>query len=198
MKSDRFRALAKAEGPFVSVYLDDSHDTPDARTRLELQWRHLDEQLVRHGAGGTLVDRIHQAYGGAPPAVGRHGLGIVAADDAVLQRFRAELDRAAGLATEGITGVCAALREGAVETLVIGDLGDSTVLVGDSPPAVAPDATVLSELGSKSASTARADEALPLAAIAIDADLVSVGGAAALRDGIGAVLRYAPRTAAAT
>lgn len=369
MKSDRFRALAKAEGPFVSVYFDDSHDTPDARTRLELQWRHLDEQLVRHGAGGTLVDRIHQAYDGAPPAVGRRGLGIVAADDvvvtqrldrvpesttvrvaerpylipivehaassgdyivaivdhlgadiavhhegrvrketveggdypvhkasgaetpgygdpqpraeeaarrnvrtvadrltalvdeadpeavfvvgevrarndlvsalpkrvaeravqanlgarhgvdeaalaefvsryfemdrakaddAVLQRFRAELDRAAGLATEGIPGVCAALREGAVETLVIGELGDSTVLVGDSPPVVAPDAAVLSELGSKSASTARADEALPLAAIAIDAELVSVGDAAALRDGIGAVLRYVPRTAAAT
>jgi len=119
-------------------------------------------------------------------------------DDAVLQRFQAELDRGSGLATEGIPGVCAALREGAVETLVIGDLGDATVLVGDARNVVAPNADVMSELGSKSASTVRADEALPLAAIAIDAELVAVGDSAAPRDGIGAVLRYAPRTAAAT
>jgi peptide chain release factor subunit 1 len=367
MKSDRFRTLAKAEGPFVSVYFDDSHETPEARTRLELQWRHLEEQLRRDGVGGDLVERIHRAYDGEPPAVGRRGLGIVAADDvvvtqrldhvpetttirvaerpylipivehaaysathivaivdhvgadiavhhggrvrkesaeggeypvhkasgaetpgygdpqpraeeaarrnvrtvaerltalfddidpqavfvvgevrarndvvtalpkrvaeravqanlgarhgvddtvladfvtryfeidcaeaddAVLQRFRAEIDRDAGLATEGLPGVCAALREGAVETLIIGKIGDATVLVGDSRPTVAPNAEVMSELGAKSASTVRADEALPLAAIAIDADLVAVDGATALRDGIGAVLRYAPRTSA--
>lgn len=367
MKSDRFRTLAKAQGPFVSVYFDDSHDTPDARTRLELQWRHLEEQLLGEGVGGALVQRIHQAYDGEPPAVGRRGLGIVAADDvvvtqrldhvpesttirvaerpylvpivehaaysatyivalvdhvgadiavyqggrvrkesaeggeypvhkasgaetpaygdpqprveeavrrnirtvadrlttlvdevdpeavfvvgevrarndlvtaspkrvaeravqanlgarhdvdeavladfvtgyfeidraaaddAVLQRFRSELDRDAGLATEGLHGVCAALREGAVETLLIGTIGDATVLVGDARAMVAPNAQVMSELGAKSTSTVRADEALPLAAIAIDAELVAVDGAAALRDGIGAVLRYAPRTAA--
>lgn len=367
MKSDRFRTLAKSDGPFVSVYFDDSHDTPDARTRLELQWRHLEEQLVRQGVGGSLVGQIHRAYDGAPPAVGRRGLGIVAADDAVvtqrldyvpevttirvaerpylipivehaayaatyivaivdhvgadiavhhegrvrkesaeggeypvhkasgaetpgygdpqpraeeaarrnvrtvaervtalvdevdpeavfvvgeirarndliaalpkraavravqahlgarhgvdevvltdfvtryfeidraeaddavLQRFRAELGRDAGLATEGIPGVCAALREGAVETLLTGTLGDATVLVGDSHTAVAPNPKVMSELGLKSASTVRVDEAFPLAAIAIDAELVAVDGATALRDGVGAVLRYAPRTAA--
>lgn len=369
MKSDRFRTLAKAEGLFASVYFDDSHDTPDARTRLELQWNHLEEQLASHGADGVLVDRIRRAYDGAPPAVGRRGLAIVVgddvvvtqrldrvpesmtvrvaelpylipiveraaysatyivaivdhvgaditvhhadrvhkesteggeypvhkasgaetpgygdpqpraeeaarrnvravaervtnlvdevdpeaifvigevrsrndfvttlpkrvadravhanlgarhgvddtvlndfvtqyfemdraeSDDAVLQRFQAELDRSSGLATEGIPGVCAALREGAVETLLIGDLGDATVLIGDSRPVVAPNAEVMSELGSKSATTVRADEALPLAAIAIDADLVAVGEVVAPRDGIGAVLRYAPRTSAAT
>lgn len=369
MKSDRFRTLATAEGPFASVYFDDSHDSPEARTRLELQWRHLEEQLTSHGAGGPLVDRIHQAYDGAPPAVGRRGLAIVAgndvvvtqpldrvpesmtvrvaqlpylipivehaaysatyivaivdhvgadiavhqegrvrtetteggdypvhkasgaetpgygdpqpraeeaarrniravverlttltdevqpealfvvgevrarndlisalpkrvteravhanigtrhgvdetvlndfiaqyfkieraeSDDAVLQRFHAEIDRPSGLATQGLPGVCAALREGAVETLLIGELGDTTVLVGDSPSLVAPNAEVLSELGSKSATMVRADEALPLAAIAIDAELVAVGDAAAPRDGVGVLLRYAPRTAAAT
>jgi len=369
MKPDRFRTLARAQGPFASIYFDDSHDTPDARARLELQWNHLEEQLASHGAAAALVDRVHEAYDGAGPAVGRRGLAIVAgpdvmvtermdhvpetmtvrvaelpylipivehapssatyivatvdhvgadiavhragqihresteggefpvhkasgtetpgygdpqpraeeasrrniraaaervtalvdevgpeavfvvgevrsrsdfiaalpkrvaeravqanigarhgvdtsvlngfvteyfemaraeSDDAVLQRFQAELDRGSGLATEGIPGVCAALREGAVETLVIGDLGDSTVLVGDARNVVAPNADVMSELGSKSASTVRADEALPLAAIAIDAELVAVGDSAAPRDGIGAVLRYAPRTAAAT
>lgn len=369
MKSDRFRMLAKAQGPFASVYFDDSHDTPDARSRLELQWNHLETKLTRHGAQASLVRRIRRAYDGVPSAVGRRGMAIVAgddvmvtqrldhvpeymtvrvaewpylipiveysaspatylvaivdhvgadiavhhagqvhtesveggeypirkasgaeapgygdsqpraeeaarrnirtvvervttlvdefypeavfvvgevrsrndfvtaspkrvaeravqanigarhgvdnavlnefvtqyfemdhaeSDDAVLQRFQAELVRASGLATEGIPGVCAALRDGAVETLLIGNLGDATVLVGDCRSIVAPNADVLSELGSKSATTVRADEALPLAAIAIDADLVAVGNSATPRDGIGAVLRYAPRTSAAT
>ena len=369
MKSDRCRTLAKADGPFASVYFDDSHDTPDARTRLELQWNHLEEQLTNHGAGRALVDRIHKAYDNAAPAVGRRGRAIVAgndtvvtqrlnrvpesmivrvsdlpylipiiehapytatymvaivdhlgaditvdnggqvheesvdggeypvhkasraetpgygdsqpraeeaarrnvrtaaervttlvdevnpevvfvvgevrsrndfvsvlpkrvaeravqatigarhgvdnavlrdyvtryfemdraeSDDAVLQRFQAELDRASGLATEGIPGVCAALRDGAVETLLIGDIGDATVLIGDLRPVVAPNADVLSELGSESATTVRADEALPLAAIAIDEELVAVGDSAAPLDGVGAVLRYAPRSSAAT
>jgi peptide chain release factor subunit 1 len=92
--------------------------------------------------------------------------------------------------------VCAALREGAVETLLIGDLGDATVLRGDNHETIAPNANVLSELGTAPASTVRADEALPLAAVAIDADLVLIGDRVAPRDGVGAVLRYAPRTAA--
>jgi peptide chain release factor subunit 1 len=369
MKSDRFRTLAKADGPFASVYFDDSHDTPDARSRLELLWNHIEEQLTRRGAAGALADRVHKAYDDAPMAVGRRGLAIVAgtdavltqrldrvpdaltvrvadqpyllpiiehaantptyvvaivdhvgaditvhhenqvdeetveagdypvhkaagaespgygdpqpraeeaarrnvravaervttlvdevdpaavfvvgevrsrsdlvtdlpkrvagravqanlgarhgvddavlrdfvaeyfemdqaeSDGAVLQRFQAERNRASGLATEGLPGVCAALRDGAVETLLIGELGDRTVLVGESHAVVAPNADVMSELGAQSATTVRADEALPLAAIAIDAELVAVGDGAAPRDGIGAVLRYAPRTSAAT
>jgi hypothetical protein len=45
MHAERFRALLTADGPFASVYFDDSHNTPHADTQLELKWRNLHEQL---------------------------------------------------------------------------------------------------------------------------------------------------------
>ncbi|MGE2835847.1 hypothetical protein [Mycobacterium sp. SMC-4] len=113
--------------------------------------------------------------------------------DEAVQRFQAELQRESGLATEGLAGVCAALREGAVETLLIGEIGDATVLVAESPVTVAPTPEVMSELGGGQARTVRADEALPLAAISIDANLVAVDDRLSPRDGVAAILRYAPR-----
>ena len=65
--------------------------------------------------------------------------------------------------------VCAALREGAVDTLIVGDLGDATVVTGEDRTIVAPDADVLSELGEAVHRVVRADEALPFAAIAVGA-----------------------------
>jgi peptide chain release factor subunit 1 len=44
--------------------------------------------------------------------------------------------------------------------------------------------------------TVRADEALPLAAVGIDANLIGVDERLAPRDGVAAILRYAPRTPA--
>ncbi len=120
----------------------------------------------------------------------------VNAMDAVAQRFSAEINRDSGLATEGLAGVCAALREGAVETLIIGDVGEATVVTGESPMTVAPTAAVLSELGSPVTRTVRADEALPFAAVGIDADLLGMDERLSPRDGIAAVLRYARRTPA--
>ncbi|WP_111508765.1 hypothetical protein [Mycobacterium kyogaense] len=116
--------------------------------------------------------------------------------DAAAQRFSAEINRDSGLATEGLDGVCAALREGAVETLIIGDLGEATVVMGDSAMTVAPTPEVLSELGSAATTTVRADEALPFAAVGIDADLLGMDERLSPRDGIAAILRYAPRTPA--
>ena len=86
--------------------------------------------------------------------------------------------------------MCAALREGAVETLLLGDVGDSTVLLGDAPTTLAPTPEVLSELGSQRSETVRADEALPFAAVLIDADIVSLDERVAPRDGVAAILRY--------
>ena len=51
MESERFRALASAQGPFVSVYLDDSHDSADAVDRLEATWRDLRKHLEDGGTG---------------------------------------------------------------------------------------------------------------------------------------------------
>lgn len=54
-----------------------------------------------------------------------------------------------------------------------------------------------SELGAAQTSTVRADEALPFAAVGIDADLICVDERLTPRDGVAAILRYAPRTSAA-
>lgn len=115
---------------------------------------------------------------------------VNAIDDAA-QRFQAELGRESGLATEGLHGVTAALRAGAVETLIIGDVGDATVVAGDDLTTVAPNPEVLSELGTAPTQTLRADEALPMAAIATGATLIRTDERIEPTDGIAAILRYA-------
>ncbi|MHC9296004.1 hypothetical protein ACRCUN_26375 [Mycobacterium sp. LTG2003] len=120
----------------------------------------------------------------------------VAAINTVAQRFSAELGRHSGMATEGLNGVCAALREGAVETLIVGSIGDATVVASDDLATVAPNANVLSELGAAPTHTLRADEALPLVAVSIGAELIGAAEDQSPADGVAAVLRYAPRTPA--
>lgn len=117
--------------------------------------------------------------------------------DRVVQRFRMEIERESGSASEALPDVCAALRAGAVETLIIGDIGDAVVLMGDSLTSVATTPEELSELGSAQVATVRADEALPYAAVAIDAELICTAERLAPQDGIAAILRYAPGTASA-
>jgi hypothetical protein len=115
---------------------------------------------------------------------------ITVIDDAA-QRFSAEIGRRSGLATEGLDGVTAALRAGAVDTLIIGELGDATVVAGDDIAVIAPNPNVLSELGLAPTQTLRADEALPMVAIATDASLVRTDERLSPKDGIAAILRYA-------
>ena len=88
----------------------------------------------------------------------RHRAEITATAD----RFEAEIGRGSGLAAQGLAAVCAALRDGNVDTLIVGELGDTTVVTGKALTTVAPDADALSELGEPVARVARADEALPL------------------------------------
>jgi peptide chain release factor subunit 1 len=367
MHAKKFRPLTESQGPFASVYFDDSHDTEDAAARLEVQWKDISAELAKLGADDRLTAQVQRAVTEEPPAVGPSGRAVIAGQDVLLtehlseppetimvrvselpylvpivehgvhapphlvvvvdhvgaditvhndgrvrtetveghgwpvhkaagaetpgygdpqnrteeaarknvrtavgrvvelvdeikpealfvvgevrsrsdfvgtlpsraaelaielnagarhsvdedalregistefekrrnaiaddvaERFTAEIGRESGMATEGLPGVCAALREGAVETLIIGDLGEATVLRGDGPSTVAPNANVLSELGEAPASPVRADEALPLAAVAIDADIMLIEDRVSPRDGVGAVLRYAPRTSA--
>ena len=93
----------------------------------------------------------------------------LAAIDEAAQRFNA--GRGAGLAVEGLPDVTIALRDGSVDTLIIGDIGD---------------ATVVDDGGEQ-----RADEALPFLAVATHAALVRTDERISPADGIGAVLRYA-------
>ncbi len=58
MRSERLRVLVKAEGPFASVYFDDSHDTADAVEQLEAKWRDIRKHLENMGAGAELLGRL--------------------------------------------------------------------------------------------------------------------------------------------
>ncbi len=336
MDSERFRKMLGAPGPFASVYFDDSHDTHDAETQLELKLRSITEGLENQGAEQAVIDAVADAVTGLRPPIGRSGRAVIAGAGGVLinehlarpsatmvvrvselpylvpilelsfdhpdyvlvvvdhsggditthiggtlrtetvdggyravadrvselvddksievifvvgevrsrsdmlaalperlrdravalevgarhsghdvgeiergieeefvkrqlrtiddaaQRFAAEIGRRSGLAAEGLGAVCSALRQGAVETLIIGDIGDATVVTDEGMTTVAPDANVLSEQGAAPDKTLRADEALPMFAISVGAALVRTDERIAPADGIGAVLRYAP------
>lgn len=116
---------------------------------------------------------------------------LKAIDDAA-QRFAAEIGRQSGLAAEGLGAVCSALRQGAVETLIVGDVGDATVVADAGLTTVAPNADVLSEQGAAPDRTLRADEALPVFAISVGASLMHAEDRLNPADGIAALLRYAP------
>ena len=362
MRSERLRWLVKAQGPFASVYFDDSHDTADAIEQLEARWRDMRKHLEILGAGGEVIGRLEEAVLDHQPSVGRRGRAVIATSEQVLvnqqlispppatvvrlsdypyvvpltelemrrpthvfaavdhtgadvtlyregtisstsiegggypvhkpvtagwngygdfqhtteeairmncravadhltrlvdeadpevvflcgevrsrtdvvaelpervakpvaqlhggarkigidseeirqltaaefdrrhrsemadiaDRFEAEIGRGSGLAAEGLAAVCAGLRHGDVGTLIVGELGDATVVTGKALTTVAPDADVLSELGEPMERVARADEALPFAAIAVGASLVRADNRIAPADGVGALLR---------
>ena len=113
--------------------------------------------------------------------------------DTAAARFIAEVDRRSGLAAEGLGAVCAALRQGVVDTLLIGDIDDATVVADAGVTTIAPDADALFDQGAEPAKTLRADEALPLLAISVGASVVRTDERIAPVDGVGAVLRYPPR-----
>ena len=97
------------------------------------------------------------------------------------------------MSPSGLGPVCSTLRQGATDTIIIGDDIDALTVVADEGMAtVAPDADVLSERGAAPAKTLRADEALPLYAISVGASLVRTDERIAPADGVGALLRYAP------
>lgn len=110
---------------------------------------------------------------------------------ALAKRFEAEIGRGSGRAAEGLADVCRALRDGNVDTLIVGELGDATVVTGTALTTIAADPDALSELGEPAARVARADEALPFNAIAVGASLVRAGQLMAPAEGVGALLRYA-------
>ena len=112
--------------------------------------------------------------------------------DTAAARFTDEVDRRSGLAVEGLSAVCAALRQGTVDTMIIGEIGDATVVADEGMTTVAPSADVLFEQGAAAAKTLHADEALPLLAISGGASVVRTDERIAPADGIGAILRSAP------
>ncbi|MFI5539546.1 hypothetical protein ACIA5H_24485 [Nocardia sp. NPDC051900] len=104
----------------------------------------------------------------------------------VLERFAAEIERPDGLAVAGLAATTSVLRAATVERLLLdrGVLGDRLVLAGSAPNPLIGPAT-----NGSAGEMRRADEALPVAALAIGAEIVLVDAVAALHDGVGAVLR---------
>jgi len=103
MQPDRFRSLLASHGPYCSVYVDDSHDTDDAETQLELKWRALRDHLEQQGVEPALTETIGRAIVDTRPAVGRSGRALVASADRVLLKEHLILSAADG------PGVAAAL-----------------------------------------------------------------------------------------
>lgn len=140
-----------------------------ARTELmgELPERVAAKAVQLQGGGRTAgTDQSDVEHGIAEEFANRR-LAILT--DAV-ERFEAGHGR--GLAVDGLAAVTTGLRDGSVDTLVLGDLGAATVVTGDDR--VQP-----------------ADEALPLLAVTIGSALVCADERLTLTDGVGAVLRYA-------
>ncbi len=84
MRSERLRWLVKAEGPFASVYFDDSHDTADAIEQLEAKWRDIRKHLEHQGADGHVIGKLEEAVLHHRPAVGRRGRAVIATSEQVL------------------------------------------------------------------------------------------------------------------
>jgi hypothetical protein len=107
-----------------------------------------------------------------------------------LDRFRSELGRD-NLAVQGIAATTAALREGNVELLVInaGALRKHEVWLASPPNLVAADRSALHDLGISERARIPADEALPAAALAVSADVLTTDEDLP-REGAGALLRH--------
>lgn len=164
-----------------------------ARTELSaaLPERVSDLTVVLQGGGrteGTDQAEVHHEIG--QEFLKRR---LATMDDAA-QRFAA--GQGTGLAVEGLADVTAALRDGAVDTLIIGEIGEATVVADTELTMIAPDADSLSDLGGAPERTLRADEALPLLAVATGAALVRTDERLSPADGVAAVLRYAENSSA--
>lgn len=107
------------------------------------------------------------------------------------ERYAAEVGRRSGRAAEGLGAVCTALRQGVVDTLIVGELGDAVVVADENLTTLAPSAGVLVQQGATPARTLRADEALPHFAISAGASMVRTDERISPTDGIAAVLKYA-------
>jgi hypothetical protein len=76
--------ISPAEGPFVSVYLDSSHDTEDAEKQQALRWRAVRSELAEQDADEPTLEAVNQAMRDQAPAVGRAGRCVIAAHGAVV------------------------------------------------------------------------------------------------------------------
>ncbi|EOD66330.1 Vms1/Ankzf1 family peptidyl-tRNA hydrolase [Amycolatopsis vancoresmycina] len=84
MEQDQVSAVLTAEGPFASVFLDDSHDTEDADRQLELKLQEIGGRLGEQGVDEATAEAVVTAIRDSEPPVGRSGRGVVAAGGRVV------------------------------------------------------------------------------------------------------------------
>ncbi len=107
-----------------------------------------------------------------------------------MERFSQAVAMPTGLGVAGLESVTAAFRDHNVETLLIGVPGDVEVFTGPEPTMVAVQKEALQAQGIDEIGRARADEALVLAAITLNAEVIHVGDRIDLTEGFGAILRH--------
>jgi hypothetical protein len=183
--ADRVAELADREGADAVFIVGEVHSRSDLLA--QLPQRVVDRAVVLQvGARHSGHDDIEVQRGIETEYLKRRMIDI----DNAAQTFAAERNKPSGLAAEGLDAVCAALTEGAVETLIIGDVGDATVVADEKLTITAANPDVLSDYGAAPSHTLRADEALPIAAVSTDAAIVRADGGIDPADGVAALLRY--------
>ncbi|MBD8506453.1 hypothetical protein HT102_08150 [Hoyosella sp. G463] len=82
--SDLRNRLEEAHGPFLSIYVDDSHNTEDAAKARELRWRDIADRAREQGAPEALIERIPALGDWEQPPIGRRGRALVFSEDTVI------------------------------------------------------------------------------------------------------------------
>jgi len=115
----------------------------------------------------------------------------VPSERSFFDQFLFEFSRPDGPAVDGLRACTEMLRDGNVDALVIApeQLGDRTVWVGGTHRDQVSEASALRATG-LAINRQRADEALPMAALAIGAEVVVAPDDLPLTDGVGVLLRH--------
>ncbi|RKS71388.1 hypothetical protein CLV35_3185 [Motilibacter peucedani] len=154
--------------------------------------QHGQRAFVALGTGGRAEGTDEQAL--------QEELGRVLAAHVVrdaedpVSRYRQQTGAGHGAALSGRAAVVEALQKAQVDTLLVtaGFEDESPLWVGPDPVQVASSQQALQDMGVEQVREVRADAALLRAAVGSDAGVVVVpGGRLDLRDGVGALLRYA-------
>ena len=188
--AERIDGLVLASGARVLVVAGDAQSRSRLRDALSGRSASIAVDVESTAGGGSdedLAAAVAQALADSGDA-SRH---------AALAQYEQAAGRNEGLAVAGLGPVLAALRAEQVETLLVdgGVERDAPVWFTDTPTLVALDAEEIRALGAEPHGPAPADAALVRAAAGCDAALVPLGdgtgdGAAAVPDGVAAVLRH--------
>lgn len=84
MRLHWLRPTTTDDGPFATVLIDTTHDTPDADTQHRLRWKNLRDDLAGQGADDTTLQRLDEALTEGPAPDGTAGRVLVAGSGGVL------------------------------------------------------------------------------------------------------------------